>query len=98
MTGALLVAFYLLALALFLGLDIVGKVPAALYATLIAALGALSGVTVLAGVYLQGPRAVSGAAGLGRVGMGVGLVAAVAGLTAMGRLLASYHKKSPGHE
>ena len=63
MTGAVLGAIYLLALAVFLGLDIISKVPPTLYALVLAGLGMLSAVSLVGAFHLLGP-ATSGDVGI----------------------------------
>jgi|GEM_PF-2163435 len=54
MTGGLLVASYLLTLALFLGLDVVKKVPPTLYLSLATAMGAAAALAVAVAVPAAG--------------------------------------------
>lgn len=53
MTAAGIAAVYLLALAWFLGLDILGKVPPTGFTRVTGALGALCAVAVVAGMHLE---------------------------------------------
>jgi NAD(P) transhydrogenase subunit alpha len=92
MTGAVLVAIYLVALALFLGLDIISKVPQTLYAVVIAGLGALAGVSVVGGLHLVAAARAELPASLGQVAVGVAATAGVAGAMAVGRLLGAFKK------
>jgi NAD(P) transhydrogenase subunit alpha len=94
MTGAVLVAIYIVALSFFLGLDIISKVPPTLYALVLAGLGAVAAVSLvgalafLASGYAAGP---SGA--LGRVALGAAAAAAVGGTVALGRMAAAFTKR-----
>ena len=54
MTGALVISLYLLALTAFLGLDILGKLPATLATLVLAALGAMGGVVIVAALQVAG--------------------------------------------
>lgn len=56
MTAAAIVALYLIGLAAFLGLDILGKVPPVMFTFIVAALGAVSalGFVLPLGAALQG--------------------------------------------
>jgi NAD(P) transhydrogenase subunit alpha len=94
MTGALLIAIYLLALALFLGLDIVARVPPTLVAVVLAGLGALAGVSLLAGVRLAGDPA-GGVPLLSYLATALGAAAAVGGALAAGRSLGTLARRSP---
>ena len=87
MTAALLVAVYLAVLAGFLGLDIITRVPPTLYAAVLAGLGALAGVGVVAAMQ-AGARSADGPAHILAV-----IAAALAGgavgggLAAVGRVV-----------
>jgi NAD(P) transhydrogenase subunit alpha len=86
MTPVLLVSCYFVALAAFLGLDILSKVPATLYPVVLASLGAVCGV-VLVGGWLVATRApVAASAGLGTAAAALGAAAAGAGLSVVVRL------------
>jgi NAD(P) transhydrogenase subunit alpha len=96
MTGVLLVSLYFIALTAFLGLDILGKVPASMYALVLAALGTLSAVVMVGAVYVPARATSSPSLGssLGYAAVGVGAMAAGAGLTGLGRLLRGFARKS----
>jgi hypothetical protein len=96
MTGVLLVSLYFIALTAFLGLDILGKVPATMYALALAALGTLSAVVIVGALYLPAHSHTSPSLGcsLGYTGAGVGALAAGAGITSLGRLLRVHARKS----
>lgn len=91
MTGALLIAVYLIALAGFLGLDIVARVPATLWGPTLAALGALAGVTLVGAVELLGTPAGGGT--LGWLAVGLGAAATSGGAVASWRLLSAYRPR-----
>jgi|KBSSwiStaDraftv2_1062776.scaffolds.fasta_scaffold2196987_2 NAD(P) transhydrogenase subunit alpha len=93
MTAVFLVSLYFIALTTFLGLDILSKVPATMYALVVAALGALSGVAVVGALYVTVRAASSAANGLGLAAAGLGAVAAGAGLTSMSRLVKAFTVK-----
>jgi hypothetical protein len=94
MTGVLLVSLYFMALTAFLGLDILSKVPATMYALVLAALGALSAVALVGALYV-GVIAASAAGGtLAMASAGLAAVAAGAGLTSLGRLVRAFARKS----
>jgi hypothetical protein len=93
MTTVLLVSLYFMALTAFLGLDILSKVPATMYALALAALGTLSAVAVVGALYVTVRATSSTESGLGLAAAGVGAVAAGAGLTSIGRLLRAFTTK-----
>jgi NAD(P) transhydrogenase subunit alpha len=93
MTAVLLVSLYFIALTAFLGLDILSKVPATMYALVMAALGALTAVATVGALYVT-VRATSSAGNrLGLAAAGLGAFAAGAGLTSIGRLLKAFTAK-----
>jgi NAD(P) transhydrogenase subunit alpha len=93
MTGALIISLYFLALTIFLGLDIISKVPATLYALVVAALGTLSAVAVIGALYVTMRAASSTSSTLGLAAAGLGAFAAGAGLASMGRLVRAFARK-----
>jgi NAD(P) transhydrogenase subunit alpha len=96
MTSVVLVSLYFIALTTFLGLDILGKVPATRYALVLAALGTLSAVVMVGALYLPARATASSSMGasLGYAAAGVGALAAGAGLGSLGRLLRAFARKS----
>jgi NAD(P) transhydrogenase subunit alpha len=93
MTGVVLVSLYFVALTVFLGLDILGRVPASLYALALAALGTLAGVAIVGGLWVT-VRAVSAtSSNLGLAAVGLGGAAAGAGVASVGRLLHAFARK-----
>ena len=94
MTGVLLVSLYFIALTAFLGLDILAKVPATMYALVLAALGTLSAVALVGAFYVTARATSSTASGLGLAAAGLGAAAAGAGLASIGRLVRAYGRKS----
>jgi NAD(P) transhydrogenase subunit alpha len=85
-TAVLLVSVYLFALACFLGLDVLGKVPPNLYAVVLAGVGALAGVTVVVGLSFEPAVAGAGPARLWQLGVGCAAAAVGGGLVAVARL------------
>jgi len=94
MTAVLLVSLYFIALTAFLGLDILSKVPASMYALALAALGTLSAVGVVGALYVIAQTTSPASGGLGMVAAGMAATAAGAGLASIGRLLRAYARKS----
>lgn len=94
MTGVLLVSLYFIALTAFLGLDILSKVPATMYALVLAALGTLSAVGVVGALYVTVRAASSTGSTLALASVGLSATAAGAGLASIGRLVRAYARKS----
>lgn len=94
MTPVLLISLYFLALTAFLGLDIISKVPATMYALVVATLGVLTAVVLVGALQVvRLPLAPAGGA-LATWGAGLAAAAAGAGMVAIGRLLRP--RRSPG--
>jgi hypothetical protein len=96
MTGVLIISLYFIALTAFLGLDIIGKVPATMYALVLATLGTLAAVIIVGAFHVTALATSPLATGLGLAAAGVGAVAAGAGLGAIGRLLQPFTRKRRG--
>jgi NAD(P) transhydrogenase subunit alpha len=97
MTGALMVAIYFIALASFLGLDILSKVPPAMYAVVLAGLGAAAAVSAVGGLSFVGVGIAPQATLFGRVALGLSAASGVAGMVAIARLLSAFkHKRKRG--
>jgi hypothetical protein len=87
-TGVAIVSLYFLALTAFLGLDLLGKVPARMHALALAVLGTLTAVIALGALRAtQATAAPKLMTGLGLAALALGAVAAGAGLGAIGRII-----------
>ncbi|MGD0838548.1 MAG: proton-translocating transhydrogenase family protein [Polyangia bacterium] len=92
MSGSPLILLYLFTLAVFLGLDLIRKVPPTLHGALAAGMGASAAVLVVAALLAAG-RSSRGALGaLTTVAVMVTAAGAVAGLIRLGRLSRPPHK------
>jgi hypothetical protein len=87
MTAVVLVSCYFVALATFLGLDIISKVPATLYPLVLAALGTVAAVSVVGGVLVASRATVPASGALGAAAAAVGAAAAGAGLASLARVV-----------
>jgi NAD/NADP transhydrogenase alpha subunit len=90
MLGALLIAIYVAVLSMFVGFEVLGKVAPTLQNALIAGMSAVSGVSLLASLYvarLQGPN------WLGAAAVAFGAVNVVGSFVLSSRLLAADSKK-----
>lgn len=90
MTAAAIVALYLIGLAAFLGLDILGKVPPVMFAFIVAGLGALSalGFSLPLGLQLRQQGGWMGDLALVLAGLAVGGAVVV-----LGRMPAAYKNR-----
>jgi hypothetical protein len=89
MTAAAIVALYLVGLAAFLGLDVLGKVPPVMFAFVVAGLGAVTalGMSLPLGTALQGQKGWPGDVALALSGLAVG-----AAVVVLARLPLAYGK------
>ncbi|MDX2023820.1 MAG: hypothetical protein SF187_26515 [Deltaproteobacteria bacterium] len=89
MTAAAIVALYLIGLAAFLGLDILGKVPPVMFVFVVAGLGAVTalGLSLPLGAALQ-----EQGGWLGDVALALAGVAAGAAVVVLARLPSAYGK------
>lgn len=89
MTAAAIVALYLVGLAAFLGMDILGKVPPVMFNFIVAGLGAVSalGFCLPLGLGLHGQSSWLADASLALAGLAVGGAVVV-----LGRLPRAYNK------
>lgn len=93
MSAVVLVSLYFVALSAFLGLDILGKVPATLYPLVVAALGTVSAVG-LVGALAVAVRSTSRTGDALAIAAGAcGALAAGAGLASLGRLARAVARK-----
>lgn len=95
MTPLLLASLYLLALTFFLGLDIVSKVPATMYALVLAALGGLAAVSLVAAIHGAVSLATASGGVLGLAATALAGACLGGALVAVERLLAAFRRKQP---
>jgi hypothetical protein len=96
MTAVWLVSLYFIALSGFLGLDIISKVPATMYALVLVALGTMSAVTIVGAFYIQSFATSLGDNRLCYLAFGsaaLGAAAAGAGLVGIGRIFGGLVRK-----
>jgi hypothetical protein len=83
---------YLFALACFLGLDVLGKVPPNLYALVLAGVGSLTGVAAAVGLAVEPASFGVANARIANVAVGLAAAAAGGGLVAVARLASGFRK------
>jgi H+-translocating NAD(P) transhydrogenase subunit alpha len=89
-TTVVLASIYLLALSVFLGLDIISKVPPTLYGVVLAGLGTLSAVSLAGALHLAVRSGAATPDPLSLVAIALAGASAGGGLMAMGRLLRAF--------
>lgn len=84
---------FILILAIFLGFELIQKVPATLHTPLMSGANAISGITILAAIVLAGNDSSTAATVLGVIGVFCATVNVVGGYLVTDRMLAMFKKK-----
>ncbi len=84
---------FILILAIFLGFELIQKVPATLHTPLMSGANAISGITILAAIVLAGNDSSNAATVLGVIGVFCATVNVVGGYLVTDRMLAMFKKK-----
>lgn len=86
---------FILMLSIFIGFELIHKVPATLHTPLMSGANAISGITILAALVLAGSESSSATAILGFIGVFFATINVVGGYLVTDRMLAMF-KKSKG--
>jgi NAD(P) transhydrogenase subunit alpha len=84
---------FILMLAIFVGFELIQKVPATLHTPLMSGANAISGITVLAAIVLAGGESGEAATVLGIIGVFIATINVVGGYLVTDRMLAMFKKK-----
>ncbi|MCH1414718.1 MAG: NAD(P) transhydrogenase subunit alpha [Glaciecola sp.] len=84
---------FILMLAIFLGFELIQKVPATLHTPLMSGANAISGITILAAIVLAGNDSGTAATVLGVIAVFCATVNVVGGYLVTDRMLAMFKKK-----
>ena len=90
---------FVFVLALFLGLELIGKVPATLHTPLMSGSNAISGIGVIGAIAVVGNGGAEGSTAvmvLGAIAVGFAAINVVGGYLVTNRMLAMF-KKKPGN-
>ena len=93
MTGGPLISLYLFTLALFLGFDVIRRVPPTLHASLATAMGAVAAIVVLVALPAAGAPGATWPAGLGVVAVAFGTAGVFGGLLRVRRMVREKSEK-----
>ena len=93
MTGALLVGLYVFVLAMFVGFEIITKIPPTLHTPLMSGANAISGITVVGAISLAGNGQHDVANWLGAAAVALASINVVGGYMVTDRMLAMFKKK-----
>ncbi len=94
MNDAFMTGTYVFLLALFLGVEMIGRVPATLHTPLMSATNAISGIVLLGGMMLLGQTQDSIALSIvGFIGVALGAANIVGGFAVTDRMLAMFKRR-----
>ncbi|MFN2442540.1 MAG: NAD(P) transhydrogenase subunit alpha [Thermoanaerobaculia bacterium] len=91
--GVLLVGIYLFVLSMFVGLEIIGKVPPTLHTPLMSGANAISGITIVGAIIASSGGEASMSNILGFVAITAASVNVVGGYLVTDRMLKMFRKK-----
>ncbi len=94
MTGVLLVSLYIFVLALFVGFEVITKVPPILHTPLMSGANAISGIALIGAVVISGPLETSLSTYLGLIAVVIATINVVGGFLVTDRMLEMF-KKAP---
>ena len=87
---------FILMLSIFLGFELITKVPATLHTPLMSGANAISGITVVGAISLAGTGEQDLAKWLGAAAVGLATINVVGGYMVTDRMLAMFKKKGSG--
>lgn len=91
MMGPLLVGLYVFVLAIFIGFEVINKVPTTLHTPLMSGANAISGITIVGALYAAKTAEVSVANVLGAVAIAFAAINVVGGFLVTDRMLRMFH-------
>ncbi len=91
--GVLLVGIYLFVLSMFVGLEIIGKVPPTLHTPLMSGANAISGITIVGAIVASAGGAVTMSNVLGFIAIAAATVNVVGGYLVTDRMLRMFKRK-----
>ena len=91
---SLLLALYVFVLAIFVGFEVITKVPPILHTPLMSGANAISGITLIGAIIVAGPKDTTASTILGLSAVVLATVNVVGGLTVTDRMLQMFKKKA----
>lgn len=88
--------FFILALSIFLGFELISKVPATLHTPLMSGANAISGITLVGSLLSAGGSSNNTSILLGTLSVGFATINVVGGYLVTDRMLAMFKKKDSG--
>ncbi len=93
MNDAFLMGAYVFLLALFLGVELIGRVPATLHTPLMSATNAISGIVILGGMTLMAQVDNAALMVVGFIAVALGAANVVGGFAVTDRMLAMFKRR-----
>ncbi|HEU5162642.1 MAG TPA: NAD(P) transhydrogenase subunit alpha [Thermoanaerobaculia bacterium] len=93
MMGPLLIGIYLFVLAMFVGLEIINKVPPTLHTPLMSGANAISGITIVGAIVASSGGATTMSNILGSIAIACASINVVGGYLVTDRMLKMFRKK-----
>jgi H+-translocating NAD(P) transhydrogenase subunit alpha len=94
--NTLVFLFFVLTLSIFLGFELISKVPATLHTPLMSGANAISGITLVGAIISAGGEGNQISILLGTLSVAFAAVNVVGGYLVTDRMLAMFRKKTPG--
>ena len=98
MTGTILISVYVFVLAMFVGFEVITKVPPTLHTPLMSGSNAISGITIIGALVSAGAEMMSLATILGIVAVALATVNVVGGFLVTDRMLKMFQSKKPNED
>lgn len=98
MSGTLVIGAYVFVLAVFVGLDLIGKVPQILHTPLMSGTNAIHGIVLVGAILVAGTADDTLGRVIGAVGVTLGAMNVVGGFVVTDRMLQMFHSAQTGGE
>jgi H+-translocating NAD(P) transhydrogenase subunit alpha len=95
-SNTLVFLFFVLALSIFLGFELIAKVPATLHTPLMSGSNAISGITLVGAIVSAGTPGNEVSTFLGTLAVAFAAINVIGGYLVTDRMLAMFKKKEPG--
>ena len=92
MTQDLILLFYIFVLAMFVGYEVITKVPPILHTPLMSGANAISGVSLIGAIVIAGPQTINLSIVLGMIAVIMATTNVVGGFMVTDRMLAMFRK------
>ncbi|HEX2162509.1 MAG TPA: NAD(P) transhydrogenase subunit alpha [Thermoanaerobaculia bacterium] len=96
MMGPLLISIYVFVLAMFVGVEIINKVPPTLHTPLMSGANAISGITIVGSLYAAQTAEPTVSNLLGGVAIALATVNVIGGFLVTDRMLAMFRQRKAG--